>query len=69
MFLFNVLTMAIGNINDAPIRLNALVMENLRVSYPVLVDRFTRHYGQEAVSQVCVCVCVCVWLAHAFPCC
>ena len=37
MFVFNVLTMAIGNINDAPIRLNALVMENLRVSYPVLV--------------------------------
>ncbi|CAG8518582.1 8655_t:CDS:10 [Ambispora gerdemannii] len=52
MFFFNVLTMAIGNINDAPIKLNALFMENLRVSAPVLLDRFQQHYGQEFFYQV-----------------
>lgn len=31
MFFVNILTMALGNINDAPIRLNALLIENVRV--------------------------------------
>lgn len=52
MFFFNVLTMAIGNINDAPIKLNALAMENTRASTAVLLDRITKHYGQEFFSQV-----------------
>ncbi|CAG8516340.1 7059_t:CDS:10 [Ambispora leptoticha] len=52
MFFFNVLTMAIGNINDAPIKLNALIMENLRVSAPVLIDRIRQHYGEEFFYQV-----------------
>ncbi|CAI2166885.1 9593_t:CDS:10 [Funneliformis geosporum] len=52
MFFFNVLTMAIGNINDAPIKLNALAMENMRVSLPVLIDRIRQHYGEAFIYQV-----------------
>ncbi|CAG8450182.1 1456_t:CDS:10 [Cetraspora pellucida] len=52
MFFFNVLTMAIGNINDAPTKLNALVMENMRVSFPVLIDRIRQHYGEAFIYQV-----------------
>jgi vacuolar protein sorting-associated protein 13A/C len=52
MFFFNVLTMAIGNINDAPIKLNALAMENARVSLPVLVNRIRHHYGEAFIYQI-----------------
>ncbi|EXX73461.1 Vps13p [Rhizophagus irregularis DAOM 197198w] len=52
MFFINVLTMAIGNINDAPIKLNALAMENARVSLPVLINRINRHYGEAFIYQV-----------------
>lgn len=52
MFFFNVLTMAIGNINDAPVKLNALLMENVRVSAPVLVQNVQSHYGQEFFYQI-----------------
>ncbi|ORX97315.1 hypothetical protein K493DRAFT_336590 [Basidiobolus meristosporus CBS 931.73] len=48
----NVLTMTIGNINDAPIQLNALVMESLMVSYPDLVDRLYTYYWQEIFYQI-----------------
>lgn len=46
MFFVNVLTMAIGNINDAPIKLNALFIENIRVPLPILVELVQTHYGQ-----------------------
>ena len=52
MFLLNVLTMAIGNVNDAPIRLNSLVLENARVSIPVLSQNISNHYSQEVLYQV-----------------
>ncbi|VDB89351.1 Bgt-5295 [Blumeria graminis f. sp. tritici] len=52
MFFLNVLTMAIGNINDAPVRLNALIIENGRVSASVLVQRMSNHYSQEVLYQV-----------------
>ena len=52
MFFLNVLTMAIGNINDAPVRMNALMLENARVSAAVLVQNISNHYAQEALSQV-----------------
>nr|CAG8504476.1 8535_t:CDS:10 [Entrophospora candida]CAG8514013.1 6898_t:CDS:10 [Entrophospora candida] len=51
-FFINVLTMAIGNINDAPIKVNALAMENMRVSLPVLIDRIRQHYGNAFIYQV-----------------
>jgi vacuolar protein sorting-associated protein 13A/C len=52
MFFLNVLTMAIGNINDAPVRLNALMLENARVSMPVLSQHVQSHYSQEFLSQI-----------------
>ncbi|CZR58169.1 related to vacuolar protein sorting-associated protein VPS13 [Phialocephala subalpina] len=52
MFFMNVLTMAIGNINDAPVRLNALMLENARVSAGILIQNITNHYSQEALYQV-----------------
>ncbi|RDW68381.1 hypothetical protein BP5796_09038 [Coleophoma crateriformis] len=52
MFFVNMMTMAIGNINDAPVKLNALVLENARVSSAVLIQNLTNHYTQEALYQV-----------------
>ncbi|ORZ00047.1 hypothetical protein BCR41DRAFT_313859 [Lobosporangium transversale] len=52
MYIFNVLTMAIGNIDAAPITLNALLLENVRASGPVLVDLLQRHYSQDFFYQL-----------------
>ncbi|EJT79394.1 vacuolar protein sorting-associated protein 13 [Gaeumannomyces tritici R3-111a-1] len=52
MFFLNVMTMAIGNVNDAPLRLNALMLENVRVSIPLLTQNVSNHYSQEALYQV-----------------
>ncbi|EKD14034.1 uncharacterized protein L3040_007960 [Drepanopeziza brunnea f. sp. 'multigermtubi'] len=52
MFFLNVLTMAIGNINDAPVRMNALMLENARMSSSVLLQNVSNHYSQEALYQV-----------------
>ncbi|KAI9502126.1 hypothetical protein BX070DRAFT_20733 [Coemansia spiralis] len=51
-YAMNVLTMAIGNINEAPVFLNALIMQNVRVSLPILADRMQKHYSQEVFNQV-----------------
>ncbi|GAA5969299.1 hypothetical protein JCM11641_007543 [Rhodosporidiobolus odoratus] len=51
-FFVNALTMALGNVNDAPVRLNALVIENVRLSLPVLQERLTLHYGNEFFGQL-----------------
>ncbi|ODQ79571.1 hypothetical protein BABINDRAFT_161957 [Babjeviella inositovora NRRL Y-12698] len=52
MFFFNMLTMAIGNINDAPIKLNALLLTNVRVPLPLLVHSVLTHYGQDFIYQI-----------------
>jgi len=52
MFIINVLTMSIGNVNDAPIKYNALVLENARVSLPSLISNIETHYVQESLRQV-----------------
>lgn len=52
MFFVNVLTMAIGNINDAPIKLNALLIENVRSPIPILLQSVSTHYGQSFFYQV-----------------
>ncbi|KAJ2900637.1 hypothetical protein MKZ38_002296 [Zalerion maritima] len=52
MFFVNILTMAIGNVNDAPIRLNALLLENVRVTVPILTQNISNHYSQEVLYQV-----------------
>lgn len=52
MFFVNVMTMSIGNVNDAPVRLNALMVENARLSMPTLVSNVMNHYTQEFLRQV-----------------
>ncbi|CEP23102.1 Vacuolar protein sorting-associated protein 13 AltName: Full=Suppression of the onset of impotence protein 1; AltName: Full=Vacuolar protein-targeting protein 2 [Cyberlindnera jadinii] len=52
MFFVNILTMALGNINDAPIRLNALLIENVRVPVPILLQNIQTHYGENFMSQI-----------------
>lgn len=52
MFFVNMLTMAIGNINDAPIKLNALFIENVRVPLPILIESISTHYGQSFFYQI-----------------
>ena len=52
MFFLNILTMAIGNINDAPVKLNALLVENVRSTKAVLRQLIENHYGQEFLYQV-----------------
>ncbi|EXJ81906.1 hypothetical protein A1O1_07973 [Capronia coronata CBS 617.96] len=52
MFFVNVMTMSIGNVNDAPIRLNALMLENARISVPALMTNIQNHYTQEVLRQV-----------------
>ncbi|KAL2005808.1 hypothetical protein VTN00DRAFT_10301 [Thermoascus crustaceus] len=52
MFFVNVMTMSMGNVNDAPVRLNALMLENARVSVPMLLNNITTHYTQEFLRQV-----------------
>ncbi|KFA74354.1 hypothetical protein S40288_06674 [Stachybotrys chartarum IBT 40288] len=52
MFFLNVMTMAIGNVNDAPIRFNALMLDNVRVSTQVLIQNISNHYSQEVMYQI-----------------
>ncbi|PGH18613.1 hypothetical protein AJ79_00392 [Helicocarpus griseus UAMH5409] len=52
MFFVNVMTMSMGNVNDAPVRLNALMLENARVSIPTLFSSVTSHYTQEFLRQI-----------------
>lgn len=51
-YFFNILTMAVGNVNDAPIRLNALLTENVRAPVKTLVQTIQTHYGQAFFSQI-----------------
>ena len=52
MFAVNVLTMSMGNVNDAPVRYNALMLENARVSTEALINNIKNHYVQESLRQV-----------------
>ncbi len=52
MFFVNVMTMSVGNVNDAPMRFNALMLENARISVPALMTNIQNHYTQEALRQV-----------------
>ena len=52
MFFVNIMTMSLGNVNDAPLRFNSLVLENARVSVSTLIDNIRSHYTQEALRQV-----------------
>ncbi|SCU93408.1 LADA_0G02938g1_1 [Lachancea dasiensis] len=52
MFFANVLTMALGNINDAPIKLNSLFLDNVKVPVPMLMNAIQTHYGQQFFYQI-----------------
>lgn len=52
MFFVNIMTMSIGNVNDAPLRMNALMLENARVSIPALMANIKNHYTQECIRQI-----------------
>lgn len=52
MFFVNIMTMSIGNVNDAPLRFNALMLENARVSIPALMANIKSHYTQECIRQI-----------------
>jgi len=48
----NALTMAVGNINDAPLELNALAIKDMRLTLPELQSRITYHYRQDTLRQL-----------------
>lgn len=52
MYLVNALTMTIGNINAAPLRFNALAIENIMASGPDLANRISIHYSDQFIYQV-----------------
>lgn len=52
MFFVNIMTMSIGNVNDAPLRFNALMLENARISIPALLANIQSHYTQECIRQI-----------------
>ncbi|KAJ3092913.1 hypothetical protein HK102_000456 [Quaeritorhiza haematococci] len=51
-FLFDVFTMTIGNVHDAPLRLNALELHHPIVTFSQLADLVIKFYTQEMVGQM-----------------
>ncbi|CCF60631.1 hypothetical protein KAFR_0L00240 [Kazachstania africana CBS 2517] len=51
-FLLHVLTMTVGNVNDAPIKLNSLFLDNVRVPLTVLFNSIKTHYSQQFFYQI-----------------
>lgn len=52
VFFMHVLTMTIGNVNDAPIKLNSLLLNNVRVPLMVLLKNIKTHYSQQFFYQI-----------------
>ncbi|ORX43331.1 DUF1162-domain-containing protein [Hesseltinella vesiculosa] len=52
MFFANILTLAIGNVNSAPIRFNALVIENIMATQGDLSNRIYLHYSDQLIYQI-----------------
>ncbi|KAJ3842350.1 vacuolar protein sorting-associated protein 13 [Lentinula raphanica] len=48
----NALTMAVGNINDAPLEMNALAIKDMRLTTPELQSRILLHYRQDVLRQL-----------------
>ncbi|KAH9486936.1 Vacuolar protein sorting-associated protein 13 [Psilocybe cubensis] len=48
----NALTMTVGNINDAPLELNALAIKDMRLTMPELQSRIMYHYRQDVLRQL-----------------
>ncbi|KAG8772541.1 hypothetical protein FRC15_002658 [Serendipita sp. 397] len=45
-------TMALGNINGAPLEFSALILSDARMSQSMLTDRIFRHYRQGVIQQL-----------------
>lgn len=52
LFLVDMLTMTLANVNDAPIKLNSLYMANVRVPINTLMQAIQTHYGQQFFYQI-----------------
>ncbi|KZT30580.1 vacuolar protein sorting-associated protein 13 [Neolentinus lepideus HHB14362 ss-1] len=50
--LVNALTMTLGNINDAPLELNALAIKDMRLTPVELQNRVIYHYRQDTLRQL-----------------
>lgn len=50
--LVNALTMTLGNINDAPLELNALAIKDMRLTPNELQNRIIYHYRQDTLRQL-----------------
>ncbi|KAF5314046.1 hypothetical protein D9611_006808 [Ephemerocybe angulata] len=48
----NAMTMAVGNINDAPLEMNALAIKDMRLTTADLQNRILYHYRQEVLRQL-----------------
>lgn len=48
----NAFTMTVGNINDAPLEMNALAIKDMRLTIPELQSRITYHYRQDVLRQL-----------------
>ncbi|KAF8335473.1 vacuolar protein sorting-associated protein 13 [Cantharellus anzutake] len=48
----NTLTMTLGNVNEAPLELNALGIKDARMTSTILLDRIIFHYRQEVLRQI-----------------
>ena len=44
--------MAVGNVNDAPLEMNALAIKDMRLTPPDIQERITHHYRQEVLRQL-----------------
>ena len=53
------MTMSLGNVNDAPLRYNALMLENARISFNALSANIQNHYVQESPTASAHCSWVC----------
>ncbi len=48
----NAITMAVGNVNDAPLEMNALAIKDMRLTLPDLEERILINYRQEVLRQL-----------------
>jgi hypothetical protein len=48
----NAFMMTVGNINDAPLEMNALAIKDMRLTMPELQNRITYHYRQDVIRQL-----------------
>jgi vacuolar protein sorting-associated protein 13A/C len=48
----NALTMAVGNVKDAPLRMNALAIKDMRLTAGDLQTRIMYHYRQDVLRQL-----------------